>query len=207
MRKFPVFGLTGCIGSGKSTAADMLQQLNYAIVDSDDLAREVVEPNSAGLYELVTEFGDKILNLDGSLNRKELGGIIFKDPKKRETAEKILHPKIRSTWLRKLKILTEQSPAKAAVYVVPLLFESKISYSEIISVIAISSPVEICVKRAMARSKLTENEVMERLSSQFSNDIKCSRSDYVIDNSGSTSQLSLLIKRLDELLTFRFRMS
>lgn len=204
MIKFPVFGLTGCIGSGKSTAASILGKLGYAIVDADDLAREVVKPNTDGLKELVAEFGGSILTKEGELNRAALGHIIFSDSNKRIKAEKILHPKIRACWLSKLKELQNLQQYKAAIYVVPLLFESNADFKEINAVITISSTKELSIMRVMERSKLTREDILNRLSGQLPNEIKCSKSDYVVDNCGTTTALEKMINKLDETLRKRF---
>lgn len=207
MKSFIVFGLTGCIGSGKSTAASFMSQMGYAIVDADDLAREVVQPGTDGLNELVSTFGETILKSGGELDRGSLGKIIFNNPSKRKEAEKILHPKIRTSWLSRLNELKKSRKNKAAVYVVPLLFESGADYKEIDAIIAINSSPETSIKRVMARSNLSREEIVARLSSQLTNEAKCSRSDFVLDNSGSTSDLERLIKKWDEIITSRFHIN
>jgi len=93
-----VFGLTGGIGMGKSTSAHLLRSRGIPVIDTDDLARQIVEPGQASLAEVVAEFGPGILAADGGLRRKELARLVFADPAARVRLEKILHPRIHELW-------------------------------------------------------------------------------------------------------------
>ena len=113
-------GLTGGIGAGKSTVAAMLAERGAVIVDADGIARELVEPGGAALAELVTEFGPRILQADGSLSRAELASLAFSDPRATERLNAIMHPLIRAEAQRRLAAAPD---AAAVVYDMPLLIE------------------------------------------------------------------------------------
>ena len=200
MSSTSVFGLTGCIGSGKSTAASILSGIGFSIVDADDLARKVVEPGTDGLKELIARYGDRILDQSGSLNRSALGAILFSCPDDKKQIESILHPKIRHRWLEELKKLSSNSQKKGIIYVVPLLFETNASYPEINAIITISASEEVCIQRIMNRNAISRDEAKRRLNTQRSNQEKCARSDYVISNNGTVEELKKKLTRLSELL-------
>jgi len=200
MSSTSVYGLTGCIGSGKSTAASILANIGFSIVDADELARKVVEPGSEGLKELTARYGNQIIDQGGSLNRSALGSILFSSPDDKKQIEAILHPKIRTLWLNELKKLSSNAQNKGIIYVVPLLFETKASYPEINKIITISATEEVCIQRIMSRNAATKEEAKRRLGTQLSNQEKCARSDYIISNNGSVDELQKKLARLADLL-------
>src|SRR5512133_2030068 len=114
-------GLTGGIGSGKSTVARMLAERGAVVVDADQIARELVEPGGAALAELVTEFGPRILQADGSLSRGELAALAFSDPRATERLNAIMHPLIRSEAQPRIN---DEPQAEVVVYDMPLLVET-----------------------------------------------------------------------------------
>ncbi|MFO1435586.1 MAG: dephospho-CoA kinase, partial [Gammaproteobacteria bacterium] len=115
-----VVGLTGGIGSGKSTAAHMFADLGAPIIDTDAIAHDLVQPGSVALVEIAARFGESVLGADGALDRKRLRQLVFADPSKRIQLEGILHPLIRARVAEELKTIT----APYCILVVPLLFES-----------------------------------------------------------------------------------
>jgi dephospho-CoA kinase len=118
-----VFGLTGGIGMGKSAAAKLLAERGVAVIDTDLIARQAVEPGEPALRELAVQFGEEVIGSDGGLIREKLAQIVFADPESRRKLEAILHPRIRSAWLRQLE-LSRGEGASEAVVVIPLLFET-----------------------------------------------------------------------------------
>src|SRR5215471_18546701 len=118
-----VFGLTGGIGMGKTTAGNLLQLRGLLVIDTDLLAREIVEPGRPALQEIARVFGNQLIGADGRLQRDELARIIFSDPAARQTLEDITHPRIRELWLARVESWREEHAASAIV-IVPLLFET-----------------------------------------------------------------------------------
>jgi dephospho-CoA kinase len=118
-----VLGITGGIGMGKSMSADLLRQRNIPVVDTDVLAREVVEPDEPALEEVVAAFGKEVLDATGHLNRAEVARQVFSKPALREKLEAILHPRIRDRWLAQVLAWRTQGQRLSAV-IIPLLFET-----------------------------------------------------------------------------------
>lgn len=200
--RIPIFGLTGTIGSGKSSVAALLEKKGALILDADLISREVVAPGSEGLSQIVGHFGEEILLCDGALDRKKLGKLVFSDPVQKSELEKILHPLIRQHYLSQLARLQKEiaqglhKQAVAIVYVVPLLFESGYKYPEIKKTIVVSAPEQTCLERVMKRDSCSRDLARRKLSSQLSMKEKVKRADYVISNSGTEKELQAEVDRL-----------
>jgi dephospho-CoA kinase len=174
-------GLTGGIGSGKSTVARMLAERGAVVVDADQIARELVEPGGAALAELVTEFGPRILQADGSLSRAELAALAFSDPRATERLNAIMHPLIRAEAERRIG---EEPQAPVVVYDMPLLVET--GQRDLVDVVVVVDvPEEVQLDRAVRLRGLDEDDVQRRMSVQASRTDRLARADVVIDNSGS----------------------
>ena len=176
-----LIGLTGGIGSGKSTIARRLEKLGARVIDADVVSREVVEPGQPALASIVAIFGADVLNADGTLNRARLGDIVFTNKEAREKLNNIVHPAVRE---RSLKLFAEAENHKVVIYDVPLLVESENSYS-FEHIIVASAPEEIRVERLMEHRGMTESEARARIESQASEESRLSLADTVIDTSGS----------------------
>lgn len=177
-------GLTGGIGSGKSVVARMLKDEGAYVIDLDDLARRVVEPDKPAWRDVVAYFGTGILNPDRTLNRSALAEIVFSDPKSRKVLEKFTHPRIfeeRDTLLEGIK---DKDPCSVAVIDYPLLFELSFQ-KKFDKVILVYVSRDAQIKRARDRDGLSEKEVEKRLKAQIPIDEKRLLSDYIIDNEGS----------------------
>ena len=195
-----VVGLTGSIGSGKSTVANLFKKWGADVVDADQLAREVVAPGSIGLKKLVELFSENILSTDGSLDRKALGRLIFKDPNARKKVEEYLHPLIRERWLSYLATWKNSHTSSIIVYMVPLLFESGIQYNEIDKIVLVSAPREVCIARVTNRDGLSQKEAIDRLDAQLTDDEKSKRSDFIIENPAGLKELEVAALRVWDLL-------
>ncbi|GMA64845.1 dephospho-CoA kinase [Alicyclobacillus fastidiosus] len=179
-----IVGLTGGIGTGKSTVSDMLRQLGAYVVDADVWARRVVEPGSDGLEEIRKAFGDRVLEPDGSLNRKALGQLIFGDTSLRARLNDITHPRIRLGMMRETAEYLEAHPGEPVVWDVPLLFEGE-TKRLVDCTILVYTPPEIQLARLMARDQSTEVEARARIAAQMPIDEKRRLATYIIENDGT----------------------
>ena len=196
-----VVGLTGSIGSGKSAVAKMFEEWGATVVDADILAREVVQAGCPAIAEIRKVFGAEAIAPDGSMDRKKVGAVIFSDKGKRKELEKILHPRIREEWLNRLATFLEASERQVIVYVVPLLFESGIDYSEMQKTIVVSAPDDVCLARITARDHITLEEAKKRLSAQMPTSEKEKLADIVIRNDGDLDTLRARAEEVFRSLT------
>lgn len=180
-------GLTGSIGTGKSTVSKLLRERGIAVIDADLLAREIVKKGQECLNDLKNVFGNQILTLDGELDRKKLGQIVFSDDGKLELLNSITHPHIRRRMKDQMNEL-ESKNNKVIVLDIPLLFEAKME--DLVDIIlVVFAKEEIQIKRIMERDNCTQEEAMRIIKAQISQQDKISKSDYTIDNSGTIEEL------------------
>ena len=173
-------GLTGGIGSGKSTVAAMFAKLGAVVIDADAISRELVEPGQPALHALVDEFGDGIIAPDGSLRRSELANIAFQDRTATERLNAIMHPLIRAESERRLAAAASSG---VVLYDMPLLFETdQVKLVDVVVVVDV--PEALQVKRAVGRG-LDEEDVRRRMEVLVSRSLRVTEADFVIDNSGS----------------------
>jgi dephospho-CoA kinase len=173
-------GLTGGIGSGKSTVAAMFAKLGAVVIDADAISRELVEPGQPALHELVEEFGDGIIAADGSLRRSELARIAFQDSTATQRLNSIMHPLIRAETERRLAAAGD---CDVVLYDMPLLFET--GQEQLVDVVVVVDvPEAMQVRRAVGRG-LDEEDVRRRMQVQVSRSMRVTEADFVIDNSGS----------------------
>ncbi len=190
--------VTGSIGSGKSAVTKLLQSLGAHIIDADVLARVVVSPRSPAMRSIVRAFGAQVVQADGRLDRKALGGIIFASAAKRHLLERILHPRIEREFRRQLKALRQRLGAKGGVivYAVPLLFECHHRFEDFDYVLVVYAPKRLAIERVMKRDLCSRSEALRRYQSQMPIAEKVRRADLVIDNSGSRASLSAQVRKL-----------
>ena len=192
-----VIGLTGGIGSGKTTVANLFAAQGVELVDADIVAREVVEPNSDGLKQLIEHFGKDILLDNGELNRAALRERIFNNSTEREWVNQCLHPKIRTRMLHLIK----SSPSEYTVLVVPLLFENGLD-SLVNRTLVVDIPVELQVERTLNRDGVSEQQIRHIIGSQMSREDKLAKADDVISNQGEIKHLEQAVLALhDKYLT------
>jgi dephospho-CoA kinase len=190
-------GLTGGIASGKSTVAELIRGEGIAVVDADQVAREVVEVGSAGLRRVVERFGAGVLKADGSLDRAKLGGLVFSSLEDREELENILHPLIRDRVAEK-KAELAAAGVPLAFYDVPLLFEKKMR-GQFDGVLVVSCGRDEQIARLMKRAGLSQDEAERRVASQVPLAEKVRQAEWVIDNSGQKDlhpQLLTILKKI-----------
>ena len=194
-----VVAVTGTIGSGKSTVMELLKKRGAFVVSADDLAHQVVEPNSPGLSQVVSRFGSSILNSDGSLNRKELSQIVFADSAKKHELEAIIHPLI-AEMAEKLFVEAIKAGATKLFYETPLLFEAGLDKKGFKKIVVVTASDEVCIERAMKRDGISREAAAQRLRAQMPTSEKQRRANIIIENSGSLEQLEKRVNSLfDEI--------
>ncbi len=191
----PRIGLTGGIGSGKSTVAAILAAHGATVIDADAIARELVEPGGVALPALVSEFGPRILREDGSLSRGELAALAFSDPRATERLNAIMHPLIREESARRLA----QAGSPVVVYDMPLLVET--GQRDLVDlVVVVDVPEEVQVDRAVRLRGLDLEDVKRRMDVQATRSDRLAQADVVIDNAGdleaTTAQVEALWHRI-----------
>ncbi|MGA0443165.1 MAG: dephospho-CoA kinase [Candidatus Nanopelagicaceae bacterium] len=184
--------LTGGIGSGKSLAGEIFQELGAVIIDSDQLAREVMERGTDGFDEVVAQFGDEILT-GGDIDRAKLAQIVFKDESARRKLEAIIHPKVRELAA---KIASRVPSDGVVINQIPLLFETK-GAGRFDLVISISSSLEVRRERLIERG-LKSYEIDQRIGAQATDEDRASISNLVIENNGTVEELEKAIRELWE---------
>lgn len=176
-------GLTGGIACGKSTVAAMLVKRGAILIDADQIAREVVLPGAPALRLVAERFGEGVLMVDGTLNRKALGEIVFRDAAARKDLEAILHPRIRALMRERMESFEREFPHRLVVVDVPLLFESKLE-AMFEETLLVYIPRELQLKRLQTRDGLTLQQAESRLAAQMPIEAKRELADTIIDNSG-----------------------
>jgi dephospho-CoA kinase len=175
-------GLTGSIAVGKSFVASVLIELGCHVLDADQTAREVVMPGTPGLQSLVHEFGDEILNADGTLDRKALGAIVFADEQKRQRLNHILHPFIIARQDEILNDWEREDPRGIGIVDAALMIESG-GYRRFDKLIVVHCRPEVQLERLMLRDKLSQVEAQRRIDAQMPQEEKQKFADYLIDSS------------------------
>jgi dephospho-CoA kinase len=180
-------GLTGGIASGKSTVAKILERLGAAVINADDLSREVVEPGKVAWQEIIDAFGTRVLQPDRTLDRQKLRTVIFSDRDGRKKLEAIIHPRVRALAEERIR---EQTAAgySIIVYEVPLLFEGKL-HEWLRPVILVACDVDTQRRRLQERDHLTQTEAQKHIDAQMSLAEKRRLADYVIENDGNLEEL------------------
>ncbi len=186
-------GLTGGIACGKTTVADLFAALGAHIIDTDELARDVVEPGEPALESVIEHFGSSILNDDGRLNRRALRRLVFSDPEKRHLLEQILHPAIRQRMIESSAIV--RGPYQ--VLVIPLLVESH-SDGHVDRVLVVDCDEEVQIRRLMNRDHESRENAENMLAAQISRQDRLDHADDIIDGGSSLEALQKRVKQLDQ---------
>lgn len=179
-------GVTGGIGSGKSTVSKRLQELGAVIIDADKVAREIVEPGQPALEELDAAFAG-VLNEDGTLNRAELARQAFATPEATQKLNSITHPRIRERT-NALFAQAEQAGEDVVVYDMPLLIENG-ETSRVDHVLVVDAPDEVRVRRLVESRGLDESDAKARIKAQIDRDSRLAAADTVLDNGGTVDEL------------------
>jgi dephospho-CoA kinase len=189
-----VVALTGGIGSGKSTVGQIFAQLGATVIDSDQLARDVIERGSIGFNEVVAKFGDEILK-NGEIDRQILASLIFKDPAKRSELEQITHPLIRKAFA---KVVSSALPDSIVINQIPLLVESNHDY-KFDHIITVSASESIRSERLIKRG-LTNEQIKQRMQAQATDQMREDIADSVIVNEKSEQEITDQVEKIWEQL-------
>jgi dephospho-CoA kinase len=178
-------GLTGGIGSGKSTVTRMLADRGAVVLDADAITRDLQRPGTEVFAAIVERFGPEVVAVNGGLDRQRLADIVFGDPGARRDLEAIVHPAVRAESLRRIGAYRETD--RVVVYDVPLLVEAARDGFDVIVVVDVDP--EVAVRRLMEEREMSEADVRARIASQASREERRAVADVVIDNSGSIAEL------------------
>jgi dephospho-CoA kinase len=192
-----ICGLTGGLGMGKSTAAGILRATGLPVVDTDDLARQLVEPGEPALAEIEVEFGKTVIASDGRLRRAELAAIVFADAVARKKLEGILHPRIREGWLAQIKIWRTENH-RVAFVVIPLLFETQ-AESHFEKTICVACSATNQFKRLLKRG-WTPEQIRQRIAAQMPVDQKIARADFVVWTDGNLEAHTQQLERVQGVI-------
>lgn len=186
-------GLTGGIGSGKSTVARMLEERGAVVFDADALAREAVEPGTPGYEQVVQRFGAQILEPGGRIDREALASIVFRDPAARRDLEAIVHPEVRRLFAEGCE--RYEGTDRVVVFSAPLLVETGMHSAFEVLVVVSTSP-HTQVERLMRDRGMSEQKAMARIAAQAPLEAKAELADFLIDNEGGREELDGQIDRL-----------
>ena len=195
-------GLTGGIGSGKSTVARLLERRGAIVIDADHLAREAVARGTSGFDRVVDTFGSGVLNPDGDLDRVRLAAIIFADPERRAALEAIVHPEVARRFGDRVEELRDSG--RVVVYVSPLLVELGLAPAFDVVVIVTASP-HLRVSRVASDRDLSPEDVRARMAAQATDEQRMEVADVLVDNDGALAELEPQIDRLWSDLEARAR--
>ena len=201
-----VVGLTGGIGSGKSTVAGMLRELGATIIDADRIVHELQARGAPMLLELAREFGEEIIDASGALDRKALGAIVFADANARRRLGLIMHPGVGREMFRQVEE-AKNAGASVAVADIPLLYEGRREGRDTASMLGVEAvilawvPVEIQVERTVKRDDCTRDEAQARIDAQVPIDQKRELAEFVIDNTDTLEETRSQVEALyDQLI-------
>lgn len=184
--------LTGGIGSGKSTVAGRLAEHGAVLIDSDLLAREVVEPGTPGLAEIAEAFGPGVLAPDGSLDRGKLAATVFSDPGARTRLNAIVHPRVGA---RTAELMAAAPPDAVVVHDVPLLVENGLAANYHL-VIVVDAPVDVRVHRLVTERAMSEVDVRARIAAQATEEARRAAADVWLDNAGARDEILAAVDAL-----------
>lgn len=189
-------GLTGGIGTGKSTVSNYLRSIGIPVIDADKIAHQIVEPNTKCWKLIKQKFGDDVINReDNRINRTYLGQQVFSDPEKRRILNRIMHPAIqKQTFMQLLKnFLSFQS---VVVLDIPLLFEVSPLRNYLNYIMVVKCDQQQQLQRIKERNGFSDQEALDRILSQMSLEEKCQMADFVIDNSGDINNTLLQTQQI-----------
>jgi dephospho-CoA kinase len=189
-----VIGLTGGIGSGKSTVSKYLQELGAVLIDADKVGHAAYQPDTETWREVVATFGEQILTSDGNIDRKKLGAIVFSNPESLEKLNRIVHPRMYEMMKAQIDEYRQQG-VKVVVLEAAILLEA--SWTPLVDEVWVTvAPESTVVERTKERTGLPEEQILARIRSQMSSEERAKHADVVISNDGSMDELKIKVKEL-----------
>ena len=192
-------GLTGGIGSGKTSVSDLFKNLGTPVIDTDVIAHDLVNNNEAVLAQISDTFGADVLKPNGELNRKKLAHLVFSKKEHKQSLEKILHPKIESEVLHQIKKLSSShNPPAYVIVVVPLLIEA--NYRDLIDrILAVIADEEVRISRVQQRDKRSLSEIRAIISNQVDDSTRLNEADDIIENNSDINVIENQVENLHEM--------
>jgi len=200
-----VVGLSGGIGTGKSSVARLFAEAGAVVIDADAIVHELQAPGTSLLAEIAEAFGPEVLRADGSLDRERLGSIVFRDPEARRRLGAIVHPKVGAEMLRRLEA-ARAAGARLVVLDIPLLFEGRKAGTGSAALLGFDAsvlayaPEALQIERQIARDRCSRDEALRRIRAQLPIEEKRALADHVIDNSGALADTARQVRDLVTLL-------
>ena len=188
-------GLTGGMGSGKTTVGKLFQSLGAYVLDADEICRSLVEPEKPAWREIIDLLGNGILRDDQTLDRRKIADIVFNDPKKKKALEAILHPRVMEEEQAIYKDIVKDDPGALVIIDAALLIESE-NYRKVDKVIVIACDEETQLDRIMAKNTFSREDAQRRLQQQMPLEEKIKFADYVIHNDSGLSELEEKVEAL-----------
>ncbi len=191
-------GLTGGIGSGKTSVSNVFEKLGTPVIDTDVIARELVDNNEDILQQIADTFGPDVLTHNGGLDRKKLAQIVFNDKQNKQSLEKILHPEIKAEVSRQINILSiRRKPPAYIIIVVPLLIES--NYQDIIDrILVVIADQAVRIARVQKRDNRSLSEVEAIINNQVDDSTRLAEADDIIENNSNINTIEEKVKDLHE---------
>jgi dephospho-CoA kinase len=186
-----VVGISGGIGSGKTTVTDLFATFGVEVIDADVIARDVVEPGTPALQEIVAKFGELVLDQSGFLDRAKLRSIVFADVETKNWLNQLLHPAIRQQML----LQTQQAKSDYCLLSVPLLVENKL-YEQVDRVVIVDVDEHVQIQRTLLRDKTNEQQIRAIMSAQATRQQRLAVADDIIDNNGLAGDLAKQVTQL-----------
>ena len=184
-------GLTGGIGSGKTTVANLFAEQGAPVIDADEISRFLVEPGQPALARIIKQFGARVLKKNGTLDRKRLKDIVFSCPEQKKLLESMIHPLVYQEMRKRIETLN----STYVILCIPLLLETKME-SFVDRVLVVDCPVETQFNRVKERDQLSEHIISLIILSQVSREKRISSANDIIENTGDASQLADKVKKL-----------
>ncbi len=181
-------GVTGGMGSGKSTVSGIMSREGGHVIDADQICRDLVEPGQPAWKEVLELFGPDIIYPDQSLDRSKIAGIIFKDSLKKAQLEEILHPRVFEEEQREFEALSRKNPESVVILDAALLIESE-NYRKVNKVVVVSCAEELQIERIVAQGRFQKDDAIRRIRLQMPLEEKKSKADYIVENNSTKENL------------------
>jgi len=190
-----VIGVTGGVGTGKSTVANIFKQLGAVVLDADAMAHQAMEPKRLAWRHIVKAFGEGILNEDQTVNRRQLASLVFQDEQRRKRLERIIHPRVLRLMKQQLHRLRRSRRVKAVVLDVPLLVEAG-GQPIVDALVVVTAPPEVQRERLKKKYGWSDEETTARMDAQLELSAKVALADHVVDNADGVDTTRTQVKRI-----------